>query len=232
MTTTKDNFKQTSAEIAKRILANPLANLINPHTKEKLALVAAESPSVKEFNLNFCGLTFHRGGSSADLNIEMDSIWMRRDTVWTDKDGNEFSEFTVKVDVNYPCHGSASPSIALSRASLIHDVAMLAADLEAEFAKPGREGYWVLVRTAEEAREAKKQERARLIAKEIEAIVSSVSAGMRVNGTDKWLNSDADIPDGVYEHTCGVGKSKKFTVNVSDHVGVGGPRIVCVHRVA
>jgi hypothetical protein len=74
---------------------------------------------------------FNRAGTNCTLHVEIKATSEYREI--TDEKGNVWDEYNVKADINWPCHGSCTPATAVARCNFYTQIAVFAAEIEAEF---------------------------------------------------------------------------------------------------
>lgn len=209
-----NNYVDIRARIARRILNHPLAQFVGYPTDEyrlsRLRQFADKDTSSDGFS--FISLELRRAGTNVSLSIEQEKVWsLRDDGTRTDKDGNDQAQYNFRATVSWPCHGSQDAGTAIAWLRFYEEVALLAAELNAELAN---ENVWRLVRTKEEreAQEAKKE--AEKVHLAVVRAIDNVRQNMRVGSPPRntLLQDLAGIPDGAYEHEFSDGKKYRLSV--------------------
>lgn len=227
----KDNYRSTHQTIAQRVLSSPLAQFVGygglaGHDGQRLTAAARGEGDLSSWS--FLSLEFRRADSNANLEVRVESVdRYYRDGAMTDKDGNEWTQYTLTCQVGYPSHGSTDVATVLARAELIREVAMLAACIQAEFG--GRNEIWKMTRTAEQVAEAKAKAEAEKLNQKLRTVVDANRRQMRV-GSERTLGVDLikEIPAGQHEVAFGEnnGEVKKYNLFVTPEAGA------CLSRVA
>lgn len=110
-----------------------------------------------------------------------------------DVDGDLYSAYALRVQVNWPTHGSASPDVATKRLELYSTIVKFAKEIEEKF----NGTYYSLELTKEQVAERDRlQEEKNIQAKLVEAFRDYVK-GMRVTNQRSLPNKD--IPVGNYQ---------------------------------
>ncbi len=225
----KDNFKSMRADIARRVLSSALVPYIgypgDVNRLDQLNAMVAEQGDLSTWS--YLSVSFRKAGTGVDLSIDVD----RADGDWkasVDAEGNEFHQYNLRIGINYPCHGACAPSTTLARANFISQVALLAAEIEAEFSGVA---LWHMTRSAAEIKEDadKQAERDRLAAEQqvtdkFVACVKAISTSMRVDGfRDIPVAYLEGLPTGVRNNISVNGKTfsvKKIEVAGNAPVGL------------
>lgn len=220
-----DNYYKVQQDIAKRVLATPLASSIgyggigSHGYNEILAIANGE----KSDRYGYASVEFRRADTSCDLYIRTDSRNDFLSTRQVDAEGNEWVEYGLKVEVSYPSHGSESPATVLARVNLYQQVAMLAAEIAAEFGGRNQIRKMVATKAEVDARaEALAKEKAQALARKI---VSDNNRAMRVGSERALTRGDVsnpvtyELPEGYYTVEIGNGSGiiKTFALNVFSH---------------
>jgi hypothetical protein len=173
-----DNLSQVKGQIAARILATPLVPYIGYPSNEHRLLPLQRLADGDDADVHsLLNVEFKRADTSVSLYMESEGQW-GNGVYDKDEAGNEYQKYDLRFEVNYPCHGSASPGVVLARLHLMQEVAMLAAELTAEF---GQMDVWRLVRTpAQRAEQEAKQEANRIDNAYKDIVCSPAVRGMRV----------------------------------------------------
>jgi hypothetical protein len=213
-----DNYYSVQQAIAKRVLSTPLASSIGyggigSHGYNEIKRIA---DGEKSDRYGYASVEFRRADTNCDLSIRANAKNDYGSTREVDADGNEWVSYSLTVEVGYPSHGSSDPATVMARVNLISQVAMLAAEINAEFG--GRNEIRKMVCSAAEVAERKAKIEADLVKSNINKFVRLHSKGMRV-GSDRTIErstSALPIPEGSY--TCDLGDSagniKKYGVAV------------------
>jgi len=210
-----DNYGTTRTSMASRILSTPLAAYATKHHIARMqeALEGADE------GLSFPYVEFRRAGTNCDLGVDVarvDNFGART----VDDAGNEWAEYEIRCDVNFPCHGSSDPATVLARVRLYQDVAMLAAELLAEF---GANPIWKMTATAQEVAERKAAAEKKALDEKVRSVVLGARSGLRVGATRSLLmNSFDGVPVGRYEVDF---DSSKYVLVVGEHLGARGAMI-------
>lgn len=217
-----DNTKETNATIARRILASPLAQFVghacDAHRLDALEALVMGDKDVSAIFSDIACTEFRRAGTSVTLDVRRRSEeTLSGKLVHTDSEGNEWKKYSITFGVNWPCHGTVTPSVALARVALYHEVAMLAAMLEAEFGN----GYemWQLHRSAEEVSAAKREEEALNVKMTAGKFVDANCRGLRVGfrASRLLIAKPEGLPKGTYTHTRMYGNvAKTFQLEVTE----------------
>ncbi len=188
-----DNFRETHKALARKVLQHPLAaNVNHPSMEHRLALLLRQAEGLTEVSpWNYFSATFYRAGTSCCLDVELKSKYDQRDT---DEEGNEWDQSDLRCAVNFPSHGATEPAIVMARLALYQQVALLAAEIEAEFPEVFRM-----------TRSAKSREEQKLAAEKVriqalaEAVAHEFRKGMRLDN-ERVLTVDQvkGIPAGIY----------------------------------
>jgi hypothetical protein len=213
-----DNYYSVQQAIAKRVLATPLASSIgyggigSHGYNEILAIANGE----KSDRYGYASVEFRRADTSCELYIRTDSRNDFVSTRETDADGNEWVTYGLKVEVSYPSHGSADPATVLARMNLVSQVAMLAAEINAEFGGRNEIRKMVASKMEVDSRALKAEQEA--LRSKLHSFVNNNSKGMRAGGKARDFGAGMlnGMPVGV--HTVGIGdhqgniKNYKFVV--------------------
>ena len=169
---------------------------------------------------------FIRSGTDVKLSVSFDTAGVK-----TDEDGNEWAQFDVHVLVNWPTHGSIMPGVCLSRLDFYREVALFAAEIQAEF--PAQVQRMML--TAQEVRNIRlDQQLSKIVSphtklKVGEALVLQLTGVLEHEGerADEVLTRGPDavtrsLPEGNHEVIVGL---RKYNVRVSRDVGVAINRV-------
>ena len=213
-----DNYFSVQQAIAKRVLATPLASSIgyggigSHGYNEILAMANGE----KIDRHGYASVEFRRADTSCDLYIRTDSRNDFTSTRETDADGNEWVTYGLKVEVSYPSHGSAEPATVMARMNLISQVAMLAAEINAEFG--GRNEIRKMVCSAAEVAERKANFEAAELKVKVRKFVVENNSGMRVGSSRDLGGKTGDLSVG--RHLVDVGNNagvvKKYALDVAE----------------
>jgi hypothetical protein len=224
----EDNYNAARKVVAKRILASSVAGCIGyslNEPSENGALVRlqgyAVGAEVKD-GWTFLDVDFRKADTNCSLDIRLESVDRHDRADHTDKQGNEWSVWTLVTKVNWPCHGSSDPATSMARLNLYQQVAMLAAEIQAEFS-----GKYVMKmsRSADEIQAAKAEHEAQKLKTKVNVFVEGHRKNMRLGkdlsyGAAYFINQE--IPAGMYQvelwnnGRVGVGQSKRYTLNVLD----------------
>lgn len=193
----KDNYRETHQALAARILRDPLAQHVGyTGRSEQLQRDAAGEGDLSRWS--FQSVEFRRADTNCSLDVRVESVDRGyRLGPDTDKEGNEWTQYELSCSVNFPCHGSSDPATVMARLKLYQDVAMLAAELQAEFG--GRREIWKMTRTAAEVAEAKAKAEAEKLSRKAREIVQAARKGMRKGGDAVVAYNNVEgIPAGKY----------------------------------
>lgn len=144
----KENLTATHVAMVSRIFNSSLAQAINPFQKKVLDNVLIDLELVRSGWSNLA-VQFNRAGTQATLEVR-NAVGFSMPSaadLHRDEAGNDLVEVSLKAEVNFPSHGSADPATVLARCKLYAEVAMLAAEIQAEFLK---DGLWAVWQTPEE----------------------------------------------------------------------------------
>jgi hypothetical protein len=212
-----DNYRSTHQAIASRVLANPLAAAAASHYAERLTDWAAGQGDLSAWS--YLNIEFRRADTNCDLTVRLDA----KDSFSRDTDEQgEWRSYTVRCEINWPSHGSAAVATSMARLHLYQQVAMLAAEIEAEFG--GRNEIHHLVATAAEIAERDAKRAADKRAAKIRDLVEANRRNLRV-GSERALGADliTDIESG--RHEVAIGESMKYTLFVTAGVGANLMRV-------
>ena len=234
----KDNFNETRQAIAKRILNNPLAAYIgypgeNSECRRAELQQVADGTDTSSSSFSFIRLSeFRRGDTNCSLDIGFETSSRYFDfEPRVDAEGNEWSQYNLKFSVNHPCHGSSDPSTTLARLKLWHDVAMLAAELQAEFCGWGNSReIWKMTKTAAQALEQKALLEKQQVDRNVRNLIDANRRAMRV-GSERVIGSELlkknEIPLGTFSAEFGeLDDVKKYSLIANPECGA------CLTRVA
>lgn len=171
----ENNFQATVQELAAYVLANAPRG-ITPRYAAELARTASGEEKVYDSKTIY--VSFERAGrvASADLSIGLERLGDYSGIVNAE---GRWYRYEVAVKINYPTHGSSTPSEVMTRLDLIRDAASFAMELDAAF---NDRQIAHLVESAEEIAAAEASaEKARLMGK-LAATSSGAVKGMRVGG--------------------------------------------------
>lgn len=225
----EDNYNASRAVVAKRILASSVAGCIgyslsDPSENGALQRIQAYATgAVVQDGWTFVDVEFRKADTNCSLEIRLESVDRLDRAEHTDKQGNEWLVHTLTTKVNYPCHGSADPATVLARVNLYQQVAMLAAEIKAEF---GDKYVMKMYRSADEIQTAKVEAAAQKLKTKINDIVDANRKNMRVGSEvileSRIINGEI-VPAGTYDvelwnnGRVGVGEPKKYTLKVHAH---------------
>jgi hypothetical protein len=193
----KDNYRETHQALAARILRDPLAQHVGyTGRSEQLQRDAAGEGDLSRWS--FQSVEFRRADTNCSLDVRVESVDRGyRLGPDTDKEGNEWTQYELTCSVNFPCHGSSDPATVMARLKLYQDVAMLAAELQAEFG--GRREIWKMTRTAAEVAEAKAKAEAEKVQRRARELVQAARKGMRVGSNELIAKNHVEgMPAGTY----------------------------------
>lgn len=202
-----DNYRSTHQAIASRVLASPLAAHVF-HSIERLQAYANGDEALSAWN--YMSLEFRKAGTTCSLSVSLeDKDSFRR--VDTDSDGNEWRRHALACQVSWPTHGSTGSATCLARLHFYQQVAMLAADIEAEFGGDNEIYQLVATKADVDARNAKAA--AEKAQQHIREVVESNRHNLRV-GSERTIHSEliAGIEAGKHEVALG---EKRFTLFVT-----------------
>lgn len=128
----------------------------------------------------------------------------------SDADGNDWEELKLSVDINYPCHGSASTQTVLARLAFLNEVTLWATQLEATYNRC----YWRISQTSAEKAEVARRAAGRKHEEHIALAISDNVKGLRVGGQSRKLGmyKAYNIGAGTYERSY-KGKLYELTVD-------------------
>lgn len=212
----QDTFKPAIHAIAQRVLASPLAGCLKRHTRLELEDIVAHLGESTMYKRSFGSsyyltFAFEKAGTSIDvyLQVEGDRYGYRDPVV--DDAGNEWIEFQISCQANWPSHGGESLAIALARLNFYRDATTLGAEIEAEFCGR-RQAYWTVLRTAEEIAAQKAAELRQNSVMNANGLMQENRRNMQVGATRVLTVSDKNpITDGLYEFTV---NDKKYALDV------------------
>jgi hypothetical protein len=222
--TRSDTFFSTRSRVAKRILTSSLAPFVgnegdvNRHAR----LIDATLGRLPELvsTWSFLDATFRRAGTDCSLEVRCEYAGGRyAGEAEADAEGNEWTQFRVWCEVNFPCHGSSAPAAVLARCALYTEVAMLAAEIDAEL---GGQEVWRMTRTAAQAAEAKAKAEAEKVQQAVVRLLDANRKHMKVAAEKAFVVSSlgsllTGVPTGTYQHEFNDGK--RFTLHVTEGVG-------------
>jgi hypothetical protein len=209
----KDNYKETHQAIARRVLNSKLAAFVgHPTFDGRLERLEAAANGTEELlsAWTFLDVEFRRAGTNCSLEVRADVVNSRWDGQPTlDNDGNEWNQYSLTTKINWPCHGSTDAATALARVALYQEVAMLAAEIQAEFPDCMR-----MTRSATDIMLAKIKEKHESNVRALNAFVAEHRKNMRVGTMNLvGVRVTPDFPAGTYDVEL---DNKKFTVEVFD----------------
>lgn len=212
-----NNYSDVRARLATIVLEHPLVRYVGypsmgDQRLEELKMIASKEKSASSFT--FLSVQFRKAETNVSLTIDQGRAggW-RDDGTRKDEDGNDQAEFTFRATVNWPCHGTCEPGIALAWLEFYKEVALLAAELLTEV---NAQSVWKVVQTKEqrEAREVKTA--AEKVQNAVIRAIYGIRVNMRVNAV-RTLAVLQDVPDGLYYHEFRDGK--KYTLYVTHALG-------------
>lgn len=213
-----DNYLSTFKQVVTRVAESGIRGLTT-HSQARIAH-ALETNEVDPY----LSLEFRRAGTDITLYVRMAraSVGDDGDRIQDDA-GNVWIRMDLRTEINWPSLGHAGSGAALARLGFYHEVAQLAAEIEAEIRGP----IYSMVATAEEAKEREARIEAARRARELKAIVEGHTRGMRVGRTislafDKGLSA-AGITDGEHEVE---ERGKRYSVAVTG----GATRLAITRR--
>jgi len=193
----EDNLASTRSAIAALVLASPLAAYVRPYDRDRLAVAVAGTDADRVSHWGYLSVEFVRADSNCTLHVEATATSRAYGRCETDEQGNEWSGYSLKTQLNYPSHGSADTVVVLARVEFLRQVAMLGADIDATF---GQRPVYLLERTGIQAEQARLEAEAAKTAKEVrEAVAFAVvenSKGMRV-GDERPVAVSEKVPAGT-----------------------------------
>lgn len=218
MRTITNNFAKVKASIAARILASPLAAFIGyPGHSGRLAQLTDLVAVTDLKPTGSLNVEFRRADTNISLYVEHDAEWRDKDV--KDDDGNEYVRYDFRFELNWPCHGSTRPDVAMARLRLYSDVAMLAAELTAEFGSMHEVYHLLRTKAQREELEAKKV--AERVKGDVVSTMEKRRRGLRVGAVLGIPTTDVQaLPTGSYDHEFADGKA--YTLVVSGHA-IGMP---------
>jgi hypothetical protein len=227
----QDNYAATRALIAQRIIASS----INPsigypgakvnHDRDRLEQVARGEGDSTGFS--FLNVEFRKADSGCSLYVRCDDVSYEPRT---DAEGNEWRQYQVTTEASWPSHGGTSPGTSLARLAFYTQVALLAAEIEAEFG--GRAEVWRMTRTAAQVAEANaKAEQERIERRLVDACHNGTGKGLR-KGKLQCMTVDEmkDLPDMEDRLVEVFGKS--YTVAIKTDTSGSGIRVGMISRVS
>jgi hypothetical protein len=203
-----DTFRSTHQALAKRILNSPLSQFIE--FPERLQNAANGEGEV---GWSFLSAEFRRAGTNCSISfkVEQDNRWHSQDT---DEAGNEWTQWDLSSDINYPCHGSTEPGIAMARLAFYQEVALFTATLQAEF---GSRKILQMTRTAEQVEHDRVEQEIKRVRTKVYAFVEEHRKGMKP-GSDKDLTVDG-IPPGEYYVNTQLGEYRLLVTEEYPNIG-------------
>lgn len=172
----------------------------------------SESPA----KLSTTYLTYEFAGTSIEVTLRFevhsDHYNLFKGEYAFDVEGNEVARSTLKCSVNYPCHGSVDPGVALARLEFYRKIATFVAGLELTFGRYSRLP-WAIVRTKEELEREEQRARTAQIHRQLVALVTP-HEHMRISGAEKHIELGEGFIFADGEHYVFLG-NKKFCVKVS-----------------
>lgn len=140
----KDNHREIYWLVEARILQSPLAQ----YTRTERLRRGAGGEDQSDWS-GYLSVEFRRADTNCSLAILLDGVDCRSPVL--DEEGNQLVQYKLTCGVNFPSHGNSDPATVMARLKLYQDVAMLAAELQAEF---GLREIWKMTRSAAEVAEA------------------------------------------------------------------------------
>jgi hypothetical protein len=219
----EDNYNAARSLVARRILNSSLTGCIGYPTTDPaqngalIRLQALLKGEEVQASWSFVDIEFRKADTNCSLEVKLESVDRADFSDHTDKQGNEWNVYELSTKVNYPCHGSADSATVLARVNLYQQVAMLAAEIQAEF----KDKYVMKMRrSAEEVAAAKVEAEKEKLQRKLNILVDANRKNMRVGSELRLGSLVADIPAGRYEvelwnnGRVGVGEPKKYLLNV------------------
>ena len=232
-----EQFAPATQAIAKRILASPLMQYLAWEGSREALQRAAEAGAKPNWGL--FSVEFKRAGSNTNIYVQSDREGDFSDrSVRKDARGDEYGLYSFRTDVTWPSHGSSDPGTCLARIEFYREVALLAADIQAEFGGTGN-AVWRLERTVEERTKMDADHAAKRTQALAETVIKANRSRMRKNavaGVD--AKTVEGIPAGTYTlevdeptgniNPDGTRENKKYELEVFANADFGGQ----VRRVA
>lgn len=214
-----DNFRSTHQAIAKRVLASSLGSSIGyggigSHGFNKVKAVADGTDEVDSCGWSSFSIEFRRADTNCDISIRTDSKNRYTADREVDADGNQWVQYELSCTVSWPSHGSADVATSMARLNLYQQVAMLAAEIQAEFG--GRNEIRKMVATKAEIAERAERIEAARIETDVKKVVLAHGNGMRVGSNHDVIETIVGIPDGHY--TCNIGDGNGIVKTYTLHV--------------
>lgn len=226
-----ENRREVHMAIAQLIVASSLFSCVgypNPisRTASQQGLRDAANGIGDISSWTFLNVDFRRAGTDVTLTVSIDTDYTSLRSERTDGDGNIYAQGALKVQVNWPCHGSVSPATAIARLHLMQEVALLASEIEATIGDI--KVRWI-TETASQVAERKAKEGKERIDRKVREVVKAHKKGIR-KGNDVVITAhtarDLDqIPVGSYNvsfdeptgnYTIGKPEFKQYTLNVME----------------
>jgi|SRR6478609_242567 len=225
-----DNYFMVQQAIAKRVLANPLGSFVGyggvgSSGHAKLVAVAAGDQSD---TFGFLSVEFRRADTNCDMYIRANAKRESGLGREVDAEGNVWVEYELSVEVSWPSHGGADVATCLARLKLYQDVALLAAEILADFG--GRNVIRRMVMTRSQVELAKLKEQQETFKRNIQSLVVANCKGMRVGGERKIpaeLITTVSVPQGKFDVTVGLGLDgvRKYVIFVTEGNGANLQRV-------
>jgi len=219
----QDTYVADRAAIAQRILTSPLAAYVgysgDLYRLDKLHNIARDGKAHTGYS--FLSVEFEKAGTECSLEIREEGSGYSGG-VTTDAEGNEYHEYTLSCAVNFPCHGSTACGAVLARLAFYQQVALLAAEIEAEFVVNRRVNY-KMTRTAAEV----VADNAKVEAQRIEQAYAGVTlkygaTGLRVGKVVGLDPEDlGNLPEGKRDVETSRGKKFSISINADNGIKVG-----------
>ena len=158
-------------------------------------------------------LEFRKAGTNITLSIDFDRP---HDKNWlpikeTDSDGNDFIEYKLNVQLNWPCHGTTDINIATERFDFYKEIALLGGIIMNKF---GHDKILQLYYTAAEKKEQEEKAKKAKQAAVVDKLVIAHNKGMRVGNTkDIFVSNLHNLVD-IGDYTV-MTNNKEFTASVT-----------------
>ncbi len=187
-----DNFNATHSDIARRILDSGLIQFVgypnDAHRLTDLTLAAQGSANVSP--MNFLSVTFRKAGTDCSLDVLTRAVNNHPDI---DQEGNEWKEYSLSCTISFPCLGSSDPATVMARLKLYQDVALLAAEIQAEHQKVTRLACTAATIAAAKAKQLEQE----INAAARKTVVANCNA-MRLGSEKRDIEISTMIPEGDY----------------------------------
>jgi hypothetical protein len=183
--TYQDTFSAARQTLAQRIISHPLAHFLSPHDRERLQLVI---DGTAKDTYTFLSLEFRKAGTNASLYVEAEPLLGWREER-KDAEGNEWMEYGIRSKMNFPCHGSTEPGTVLARLAFYQEIALLAAEIQAEMASPIHK----MIRGAQEIAQMAEKAAAEREAGTLQSYVRAKGHGLRAGGKSRYYDAPNEL---------------------------------------